>query len=60
MKTQPYKNLWDAPKAVLGGSSMVTQAQPRKPETLEQTALTYYLQVLEKEQNLKSAPARKQ
>lgn len=30
MKTQPYKNLWGAVKAVLGGKFMVIQASLKK------------------------------
>ena len=32
MKIQPFKNLWDAAKAVLRGKFIATQAFPRKEE----------------------------
>ena len=48
MKTQPYKNLWEAAKAVLRGKFIVIQAFFKKQEKSKINNLTHHLKELEK------------
>ena len=50
MKTQPYKNIWDAIKGVIREKFIVIQALFQKQENFQINNSTYHLKELEKEQ----------
>ena len=49
------QNLWDAPKAVLGGKFIVIQAFLKKGEKSQINNLTYHLKELQKEEQMLKA-----
>ena len=59
MKTQPYKNLWDAAKAIPRGKFIVIQAFLKKQEKSQINNLTYHLKELEKEEQTKPKVSRR-
>ena len=59
MKTQPYKNLWDAAKAVLRGKFIAIQAFFKKQEKFQINNLSYHLKELEKQEQTKPKASRR-
>ena len=54
------QNLWDTAKAVLRGKYVAIQASLKKLDKTQVHKLTLYLKELEKEQQIKSTPSRRE